>query len=304
MRRRTMALALGVALTLLATACGAGLEARPAEDAASPTTAPATGEGDTEPTPTTAAAPPGDDAEPVAVLDDTVARTGAVESARYEVVISYDTASVGAEPVAPLRATGEFTDGGRALHLEMELGAPAGTIEETIVDGVAYVEVPGGGCQSIDMSDLFDSFGGTGGGAMDPSALLEQLRAVDGDVTEVGTLDVRGVPTTHLSARYTIRDAIAALPEDQADSLEQMYAGLPPSYLDAEQAVDVFVDDDGLVRRMQVESTSTDVEGVPLPATTTILDYFDFGADITVEAPSDCTAVSTSPFGAAGDLPS
>lgn len=307
MRPTMTALALGAALPLLATACGAGIEARPtaapaattapADEAAPPATGPT-------PTPTTAASVGGEDAETVAVLDDTVERTGAVESARYEVLITYDTAAVGAEAVSPLRAAGEFTDGGRSLHLEMDLGAPLGSIEETVVDGVAYVEVPGSGCQSLDMGELFDSFGGGGAGAMDPSAILEQLRAVDGEVTEVGTLDVRGVPTTHLSAHYTMRDALSALSEEQALALEQMSAGLPPSYLDAEQAVDVFIDDDGLMRRMQVESASTEVQGVSLPPTTTILDYFDFGADVTVEAPADCTAVSSSPFGAAGDRPS
>ena len=47
-----------------------------------------------------------------------------------------------------------------------------------------------------------------------------------------------------------------------------------------------------------------DLQGVALPASTTILDYFDFGADIAIEAPADCTAVDTSPFGPTGDLPS
>ena len=238
------------------------------------------------------------------MLDDTVERTAAVASGRYEMVVTYDTGAVGAEPVTPVRATGEFTDQGRSLRLELDLGEPVGTVEEVIVDGVAYVSAPGIGCQEIDMSDLLGSVGGAGGGAMDPGAFLEQLRAIDGDVAEAGTLDVRGVRTTRYTAAYTLGDAIAAMPEDQAEALEQMYATLPPSFLDAEQAVDVFVDDDGLVRRMQVATASSDVEGLPLPATTTIMDWFDFGADITVEAPDDCEAAAVSPFGPGGDLSS
>lgn len=312
--RRTMVAGLALAGGLALAACGGGVTPRPVDDAAAPTTAaPAPGDagdaGDDAAATSTTAAPvttpaPGDDAEPVAVLDDTVERTAAVESGRYEMVVTYDTGAVGAEPVSPVRATGEFTDQGRSLRLEMDLGEPVGTIEQVVVDGVGYVSAPGIGCQEIDMGDLLSSVGGAGGGAMDPGAFLEQLRAVDGDVAEAGTLEVRGVPTTRYTSTYTLRDAIEATREDQAAALEEMYAALPPNLLDAEQAVDVFVDDEGLVRRMQVATASADVEGLPLPSTTTIMDWFDFGADVTVEAPEDCEPAAVSPFGPGGDLTS
>lgn len=303
MRRRTMVLGLGAALALSATACGAGLQPRPGEEAAPVATTAVPGPADEDATTTTAPLPADlGDAEPVAVLAGTVERTGAVESGRYELVVTYDTGAVAAEPVAPLRATGEFSDQGRSVRVEMDLGSPSGVIEQVIVDGVAYVEVPGVGCQSVDMGEMYDSLAGSSSTAMDPSSFLDQLRAVDGGVEEVGTLDVRGVATTRLSATYSMRESLAALPEEQAEALEAMYAELPSSFLDAEQQVDVFVDDDGLLRRMQVASPSVDLQGVALPASTTILDYFDFAADIDIEAPSDCTEVSTSPFGPSGDL--
>lgn len=303
-RRTTMVAGVALAGGLALAACGGGVEPRAGEDAAAPTTRATAVEGGGDATTTTLAAAPGADAEPVAVLDDTVERTAAVESGRYEMVVTYDTGSVGAEPVTPVRATGEFTDQGRSLRIEMDLGEPVGTIEEVIVDGIAYVTVPGAGCQEIDLSDLLGSVGGSGGGAMDPGAFLEQLRAIDGDVQELGPLDVRGVATTHYAAAYTLTDAIAAMPDEQGEALRQMYDTLPQSFLETEQAVDVFVDDDGLVRRMQVATTSTDVEGVALPSTTTIMDWFDFGADVSVEAPGDCEATGVSPFGPSGDLPS
>ncbi len=303
MRRTSMVLGLSAALVLVVAACGAGLEARPGEEAAPVATTAAPDAGD-EPASTTAPAPAGEDAEPVAVLNDTVERTSGVETGRYELVVTYDTGAVSAEPVPPLRATGEFADQGRALRIEMDLGSGAGVIEQVVVDGIAYVEVPGVGCQSVDMGEMYDAMAGSSSTAMDPTSFLEQLRAVDGDVEEVGSLEVRGVATTHLAASYTVRESLEALPEEQAAALEELYAELPASFLDTEQQVDVFVDDDGLLRRMQLASPSMDLQGVALPASTTILDYFDFGADITIEAPADCTAVTTSPFGPAGDLPS
>lgn len=308
MRRTRMVLGLGAALavTLTVSACGAGVEARPGEGAAPVATTAAPGPEPDDATATTTAPLPDEvgEAEPVAVLADTVERTSGIESGRYELVVTYDTGAVAAEPVAPLRATGEFADQGRSLRVEMDLGSSAGVIEQVIVDGVAYVEVPGVGCQSVDMGEMYDSLAGSSSTAMDPSSFLDQLRAVDGDVEEVGTLDVRGVATTRLSAAYSVRESLAALPEDQAEALEELYAELPSSYLDAQQQVDVFVDADGLLRRMQLASPSVDLQGVALPASTTILDYFDFDADISIDAPTDCTEVGTSPFDATGDLTS
>lgn len=295
--RRTMmalALALGVALTLLATACGAGIEARSVEEGAPVVTSTAPASDDLASTTTTGPLPADvGDVEPVAVLADTVERTGAVESGRYELLVTYDTDSLGGEPVAPIRATGEFADQGRSVRLVMDLGPQVGALEEVVVDGVAYVTTAGVGCRQLDLDDALDSFGGAGGGAMDPSAFLAQLRAVGADVEELGALDVRDVATTHYAATYTLRDAIGAMPAAQADALEQTYAALPPSFLGTEQAVDVFVDGDGLVRRMQVATTAMDVEGVTLPAMTTIMDWFDFGADVTIAAPADCDPVPT-----------
>ena len=94
------------------------------------------------------------------------------------------------------------------------------------------------------------------------------------------------------------------LPEDQADALRELYAILPSDYLDTEQRVDVFVDGDGLLRRVQVASPGPDVSGVSVPDSTTILDYFDFGVDVAVEAPAGCDPASSSPLGLGGDLPS
>jgi hypothetical protein len=131
-----------------------------------------------------------------------------------------------------------------------------------------------------------------GGGAADPSAVLQQLRGVGGDVTDLGPLDVRGVPTTHYSAEMTIRQSLDAAPEEQAEALERLYESLPESYLDATQAVDVFIDDDGLTRRIQVASPSATVSGATIPSFTTILDFFDFGTDVTIEAPTDCEEFS------------
>jgi hypothetical protein len=90
----------------------------------------------------------------------------------------------------------------------------------------------------------------TGGGA-DPLQLTDLLRAVEGDVSEVGRTELRGVPVTHLTGSVPLArlaeaqgadlDALADDPA-MADALDPLLATLVP--------IDVFVDDDGRLHRI------------------------------------------------------
>lgn len=88
-----------------------------------------------------------------------------------------------------------------------------------------------------------------------PSRILEQLRAV-GEVEELGRERVRGVETTRY--RALVRPAGPA--EDSA---------VP---------VDVWIDGDGLVRRLRAAHGAHDV--------TVSVELFDFGADVAIEPPA------------------
>lgn len=264
-------------------ACGAGVERRAVEGAAPDTTV-VVGQASSAPT---TAVPEPDAASAVEVLDTSLERTGAVESGRFEWVVLYEGGSADF-PTQQVRATGEFADLGQSMHLTMTTTPDTGQFEETIVDGTIYLEMPGIGCRSVDASEMLEGAAGSGGAVMDPSAMIDLLGGVGDGVTDEGHLDVRGVPTTHLSGTYTVRDAIDAAGGDGAAALDQLFAGMPDSFLDAEQHADVFVDDGGLLRRMQVASPATEVQAMTIPAYTTIMDFFDFGADVAIEAPSPC----------------
>lgn len=284
MARRITVGAAWLVLVVGVTACGAGVQPRATEGAAPSTTA-AADEPSSSPT---TAAPESEPVSAVEVLDTSVERTGAVESGRFEWVVVYDGATATDFPTEQVRATGEFADLGQSLHLTMTTTPDTGQFEETIVDGTIYLEMPGIGCQSVDASEMLDGAAGSGGAVMDPSAMIDLLGGVGDGVTDEGHLDVRGVPTTHLSGTYTVRDAIDAARGDGAEALDQLFAGMPDSFLDAEQHADVFVDDGGLLRRMQVASPAAEVQAMTVPAYTTIMDFFDFGADVAIEAPSPC----------------
>ncbi len=122
-----------------------------------------------------------------------------------------------------------------------------------------------------------------------PEAMMELLREA-ADITEVGRVDVRGVTTTHLRARVSLR----AMIEAQGVDLEQFGAMLDvDSVLGVVLPFEVYVDDDDRVRRVELTmdlASIEDVVGETAPqgtefSYTTSIDMFDFGADITITPP-------------------
>jgi hypothetical protein len=112
-------------------------------------------------------------------------------------------------------------------------------------------------------------------------------------VEQVGEEDVRGVHTTHYSGSYTLEDALAALPADQQDKARRAFDsfGLPEDAKTQPIPFDAWVDDEGLVRRIEssFDPSALAPEGTPAPVgkTTTRLEFFDFGTPVDFEVPSD-----------------
>ena len=98
------------------------------------------------------------------------------------------------------------------------------------------------------------------------------LAGAYGDITTVGTEDVRGEGTTH----YRVDIDPSKLTDDSLDDLIG----------DAAFPLDVWIDAEGIVRRTVMEVEWPDMAGEPGSATVTF-EMFDVGADITVEVPAD-----------------
>ena len=222
-----------------------------------------------------------DPEEAAAFLARSAESTRAVESGRMEVTIESDD---GVLPSTTM--TGEFADGGQSAHMTVDVGV--GETEITVVDGVTYTETAGQ-CFPIEVPE---GVGAASPGAVtDPGPLLDLLGGVGSGVTDEGREEVRGVDTTHFSGSFTLEDALGQVEGDDREAVEGLFgsSAVPDELLETEFPVDVFVDDDGLVRRMEMD---LDVSGIEddgaLPGVQIAYDLFDFDADITIERPLGC----------------
>lgn len=199
-------------------------------------------------------------------------------------------------------------------------GAGSGTPsfrEEVVRDGdVLYVRMPelgtlapgvGGGWIKLDaaagpssMAGLFGGFGG-GLGLGDPSAYLQSLRGVGVDLTTVGHEAIDGVDTSHVRGVVTVRKALEAAGVDRArleQALQPLTSEQRASLDDVSFPVDVYIDAQGLVRRIRITydagsaaramTPSSAQGGLPAGATMTTsmtYDFRDIGAPVAIPVP-------------------
>ena len=255
------ALALGILLLLVAAACGGG-----SSTAQAPT--------GTEPSSSSAQQ---------AVLE-AGAKTQAEQSAR----ISFSGTITGGGADGTISGEGEFS--GRQGRMTMDMsglagGQIAGEMEMIFDELLIYMKFPSEIMQGIKVDlammgeqDAFDlqqimQLSGT-----DPSQSLDLLRAAGTDFREVGEEDVRGVATTHYEGTVDLEKVAEQVPEEARES----YRRLMELSGQTEIPMEVWIDEDGLTRRVRYEQTLGD--GTTMDLTQ---EYFDFGVEVDVEPPPD-----------------
>jgi len=103
----------------------------------------------------------------------------------------------------------------------------------------------------------------------DPSQLLQYLRAVSGTITKVGSEQVGGVQTTHYRATINLDRVPNVLPASSRAAGRQAITALETASHTHQLPVDVWIDSQHLVRRLQMSFTSTS-GGQTVKALTTI----------------------------------
>ena len=244
---------------------------------------------------------------PVLELRAAGERSAAETTGKFEV-------SVSVASLATIKATGAFDGPAAKTHVSIDLGALSalaggdGQPLEVITDGdtayaklgalAALAERTGGATTPWVSAELpKGASAGIGSITVGSRSLIDALQGVAGEVTTKGTEDVRGVSTTHYAATIDLTKALDAVPADQRSQLEDRLktAGVDLSKLAI--PVDVWVDDDGLVRRLTATLDTTALAGVapaiPGVRVDETLEVFDYGqpVDITVPAADQVTDV-------------
>ncbi|MDQ3979654.1 MAG: hypothetical protein M3314_08890 [Actinomycetota bacterium] len=230
----------------------------------------------------------GDGAEVVRNAPD---RTIDAGSARTTVSLSFTSSG---NPTT-IRGEGVFDLRNRIGGLTVDLGALGAGFGGAPVDAVIapeglFVKLPPGQNTGgrpwlkLDLATLSQQAGLNVGSLAqlqqsDPTQALTYLKGALDDVEEVDEETQRGEETTHYRGTIDLRKASASLPPDAQRGVEDAIASLGTSRL----PVDVWVDDEGRIRRM-IFSADPDGAGPNQPGRVDI-ELYDFGATADVQVP-------------------
>lgn len=211
-----------------------------------------------------------------------------------EVTLNMEMSSAG--QTMKVTGDGEFdfrTGRGRmTYHYPPESALLLGSSDvNAVFDGlVAYMHLPSLSPQRPWVRLDFAALGDAEGIAMaeiaqlgpgDPSQMLEYLRA-GGDVEKIGDEPLFGVQTTHYRTTIDLDQILEQAPERELlrASVEQIERLSGTSTM----PVEVWVDENGLVRRLGLEQSIPAAGGGPGQMAMT-MDLFEFGTDVDVEIP-------------------
>ncbi|MER7897811.1 hypothetical protein ABTX62_17315 [Streptomyces sp. NPDC096046] len=219
--------------------------------------------------------------------------TRAVRSA-YDRTAEEDTAKVRLKVRTSAQGTSQTANGQGVVDLDdgdsiMTLTVQGQQLEQRVIDQILYQKMPKGQAPGgkpwikIDLGKVAAQQGAGDPSMSDPAQSAAYAKAItDKDVTEKGTATIDGVKTTH----YRVSVDVAELPN--GDTLrEQVGPTLP---------MDVWLDDEGRMRRQQIDMTvtspagtqgsSTDASSAPEKITVrTVMDFTDFGTEMEADAP-------------------
>jgi hypothetical protein len=231
------------------------------------------------------------DGDPQEMLDRAPEALEEAGTSRFEMLVTAVGEDGAEEP--PFRAEGEqdLTDG--TMRMVFDLGDEGSRTETLLAGNIVYLRAPlfalftgdpdrwvrldleaAGEEAGLDPDQLVPTDAG-------PTALLQQLRGAAEDIEELGREEIRGFDPHHLRVTVVSDRAIAQAPEAMREQL-QAYAeatGLPDRY-----PMEVWIDDDGLPRRIR---TVLEIDDAARGAVTqeTTLELFDFGVAVDLTPP-------------------
>jgi len=295
MRIRGLALVLLFAFALLPIACSGDDDSEGSATTADATTPEATSEsttGEAEEAPTSTGAAVGEQVDP-AVIAEAAAKTTAAKTARIATLVRVVVPSGQQRFSGRGRFDFERRAGEMTLRLiEGEAGTGFGNAKAVFVDSSVYYQLPPGALAGdkrwirLDLQNVADAssldFGPlVQGSQADPTQYLLWLSALGPGITKIGEEDVRGVPTSRYRAAVDLnlleQQAPAGKEVEWAAYVQALRDRLGLAFI----PVEVWVDDEGLIRRFNHEYGFS-AEGTTAVVTTEI---FDFGVSVDAQAP-------------------
>ena len=225
---------------------------------------------------------------PESAVEDAAAETAAARSSRWSFEIAFDGGRISGGGVADYaRDRGAFTYAVAAERDGEGISPVDGTFEIRFLGDTVYMKwpphrvasrfrLPAGkqwtsftaDDEEPSLSDLvFDPL-------REPGELLDTLRRASTGVADVGRASVRGVETTHYELSIDLERVVEQAPAAAREELRRDLVERERKTMRAE----VWVDDDGLARRIRIVDEEFD-DG----AVTT--EFFDFGIEVDVQPP-------------------
>jgi hypothetical protein len=235
------------------------------------------GDADAKKDGSTAKGSPGAQEQGTRAVRSAYERTAEQDTAR--VALRVRTSAEGKSATASGRGTIDLDDGDSVMTLTTQ----GQRIEQRVVDQVLYQKAPEGQTPGdkpwirIDLRKVAEQQGAAGQSMNDPAQSAAFAKAIDDkDVRKRGTATIDGVRTT----RYSVAVDVAELPNG-ATLRRQIGPTLP---------MDVWLDDDGRIRRQQIDMTVKAPSGKASSSpqqvkVRTLMDFSDFGTDVEAEAP-------------------
>ncbi len=224
------------------------------------------------------------------------ARTLAAESSRFALVATIDVTALGVDVSGEFTAEGEFefAEGRGRYTLDLtdlvgQLGVPGSATGEVLrEDDVVYLNFPllallapgGNEWIKIDLGSDAELAGfdlGRFNELVDPALYLAYLQAASEDTEDLGSEDVSGTETTHYRTTIDLELALETAPASQQSTIQAL--------IDAGTTLlpaDVWIDGDGLVRKISFEFPATDQPGTGSVS----MELSDFGVDVTFDTPA------------------
>ena len=226
--------------------------------------------------------------DPVASAADRTLDKG---TGHFDMRIAFSVPAVGRSSVA---AEGAFNDREQSMEMTMNLqslgaGAPS-SLEFRYVYPAVYMRFDGlptgtrmpegKSWVKVDLQRALKSLGvnlANLGAGRSPTEALAQLRGSK-DTKKLGTETIDGVETTHYRATLSLEDALVKATPKEREGVQRLMNEAKARGIDATPlSVDVWVGDDGLVRRM--------TENVGSVGNVT-LTFSDYGVPVEIEAPA------------------